>query len=277
MSEQFHIPIAKHLEDKDNLHEGRDAELVPGQEHLAENMAEAIYQHAIEHEFEVLVFCISTKKRAQQTAELVEEKLSQKEHKFRIISTTENDLREIDQGTFVLPPDYKEGDEFAGLKMAGKIFSAETFNVEDSTQDNLNYHYGDPLLQTDGTYKYPELAEHFSSYGESYKEVMLRFYKQVIKLSENMDRFGDKVMPVIFTHGQPHQIFSNLSEVAEKIEKEGVTFEAGQLPRLCWDLYREKKKEKIPFGQIAFVSIEHICNPSVIALLRREIDFWEQH
>lgn len=30
MSEKIHIPIAKHLEDQDNLLENRDAGLVPG-------------------------------------------------------------------------------------------------------------------------------------------------------------------------------------------------------------------------------------------------------
>jgi len=65
MREKFEIPIAKHLEDEDDLFQNRDAGIIPNQEHLAESMADSIYKHAIEHNFKILLFCISPKKRAQ--------------------------------------------------------------------------------------------------------------------------------------------------------------------------------------------------------------------
>jgi broad specificity phosphatase PhoE len=96
MSEKIHIPIAKHLEDQDDLLENRDAGLVPGQEQRASDMAESIYEHAISHEFKILLFCISPKKRAMETAELVKKNLADKEIQLPIIS-------EIGvKGTFVL-------------------------------------------------------------------------------------------------------------------------------------------------------------------------------
>ena len=277
MNERFHIPIAKHLEDQDNLLCGRDAELVPGQEHLAEDMADDIYEHAILHGFEVLIFCVSPKKRAIETAELVRKSLADKPTQLKVVVEIDENLREIDQGRFILPSEYEQGDEFAGLKIAGKIFSSETFDSGDPSKDNLDYRYGDPLLQKDGTYKYPELKDYFSEPGESYKDVLLRFYSQVIKLSENMERFGDSMEPVIFTHGQPHQIFMNLAEVADKIETEGFSFETGELPHICWDLYKAKKQGAIPFGQIAFVSIEHVCKSHMIEIIKKEIEYLENH
>ena len=102
--------------------------------------------------------------------------------------------------------------------------------------------------------------------------MLLRLYGQIIKLSENMKKLEDRAEPVIFTHGQPHQIFTNLSEVAEMIEKDGFTFETGKLPRVCWDLYKASRKGVVPFGQMVFVSIEHICNPRMIELLKREME-----
>ena len=273
MSEKLNIPIAKHLEDKDDLLQGRDAELVAGQEHLAVNIADAIYNHAISNNFKILVFCISPKKRSVETAKLVENNLASRQLKLNIVSEIDPNLREIEQGKFILPEDYKPGDSFIGLKVAGKIFSTETFNLNDSSRDNLDYHFGDPLLQENGTYKYPELRKYFSEPGESYRDVLVRFYSQVIKLSKNLERFSDKIEPVIFTHGQPHQIFTNLSEVAEKIETENFTFEVGSLPRICWDLYQTKRKGVIPFGEIAFVSIEHICKPKIIELLKKEVTY----
>lgn len=145
------------------------------------------------------------------------------------------------------------------------------------TFSNLDYRFGDPLLQDDGTFKYPELNDYFSEPGESYRNILLRLYGQVVKLSENMERFGDKVRPVIFTHGQPYQIFRDLAEVAEKIEAEGLTFSAGQLRRICQNLYmdRIKREGTIPPGSLDLVSIEHVCSPKIIALLKREISYLE--
>lgn len=107
--------------------------------------------------------------------------------------------------------------------------------------------------------------------------MLLRFYSQVIKLSENLERFKDKVEPVIFTHGQPHQIFKNLSEVAEKVQNEGLSFETGELPRICWNLYQENKRGVIPFGEITFVSIEHACNEKMIDILKKEIEHLQKN
>jgi len=184
-------------------------------------------------------------------------------------------LREIDQGKFILPEGYVAGEHFPGLKIAGRIFSTETFSDENPQKDNLDYHFGDPLLQEDGTYKYPGLKEYFDDSGESYKDVLLRFYTQVIKLSENLERFKDKVEPVIFTHGQPHQIFTNLSEIANMIDKENFTFEPGSLPRVCWDLYKKNRKGVVPFGEMAFVSIEQLCKPKMVDLLKKEVEVLE--
>lgn len=277
MNEKFNIPIAKHLEDEDDLFKKRDAELIPGQDSLALNMANSIYEHAIAHNFKILLFCISPKKRAKETSDMVRKILENKPIKLNIITEIDPNLREIDQGEFVLPDTYKARDHFEGLKKASKIFSIETFDSKDHAKDNLNYHFGDPLLQKDGTYKYPELKEYFNKEGESYKEVLLRFYNQVIKFSENMERFKDKVEPVIFTHGQPHQIFTNLAQVAEKVYKEDFYFEVGELPRICWNLYKEKRQGVIPFGQIAFVSIKHVCNHKMIDILKREIEYLKCH
>ncbi len=273
MNEKFEIPIVKHLEDEDNLEKNRDAGLVSGQENLALNISNIIYDHAIKENYQILLFCVSPKKRAIETSKLVMEQLNLKPTKLRVVLDIDNNLREIDQGSFNLPDDYKPGDLFEGLKIASKIFSERTFNPNNPTLDDLNYHFGDPVLQNDGTYEYPELKKYFEKPGESYKEILLRFYSQVIKLSMNIDRFKGSIEPIIFTHGQPHQIFTNLSEVAEKINNEGFTFELGSLPRICWDLYKKKKRGVVSFGQTSFVSIENITNQKMIKILEDEIDY----
>lgn len=273
MGEKFHIPIAKHLEDQDDLIQGRDASLVPGQEILARNIAEEICNHAEENDFRILYFAVSPKKRAIETSEMVKDNILSKVDHPKIIYKTDHNLREIDQGDFILPNNYKPGDHYPGLKMAGKIFSSETFNSDGPAKDNLDYHFGDALPKAGGGYKFPELAEYFSRPGESYKEVLLRFYSCVVSLSESMERFAEKTLPVIFTHGQPHQIFKNLAEIAERVKNDNFTFKPGELPRICWDLYQERRQGVVPFGKIDFVSIEHITNPKMIGMLKKEIDW----
>ncbi len=278
MNEKMRIHVAKHLHDRDDLErEGRDAGLVAGQEHLAANMADEVYRHAVEGGFNTLVFCASTKTRTIETAQMVEHSLRDKPIKLHIILETDPNLREIDQGAFILPPGYKAGDSFEGLKIAWKIFSAETFNERDPSKDNLDYHFGDPLRQEDGTFKYPELNNYFSERGESYRDILLRLYAQVVKLSDNMQRFGDKVRPVVFTHGQPYQIFRDLAEAADKVETEGLTFSPGGLARICQTLYmdRVRREGTIPPGKLDLVAIEHVCNPKMIELLRREMTYLE--
>lgn len=122
--------------------------------------------------------------------------------------------------------------------------------------------------------KYPELEKYFTSYGESYRDVLLRFYNQVIRLSEKIVKLDKKGVGVaIFTHGQPHQIFTDLSIIAEKIKRKDFVLKKGDLPRTCWNLYCERRKGIIPFGEVVYISIEHLYDKKIIDILKREVVF----
>jgi len=66
-----------------------------------------------------------------------------------------------------------------------------------------------------------------------------------------------------------------LEKLAERIVKEGYTFEEGKLPSICRDLYQPRTQGVDPYGQIDFVSIENVCKPEIIELLKKEIDHLE--
>ncbi len=265
------IPIVKHLEDIDDLTISRDTGIIPGQKNLARKLADEIYKYSLENEYKKLIFTISSKKRAIETAKFVRDILLKKKSQIKIIFNIDENLREIDQGNFVLPSDYEAGDYFNGLKIAGKVFSKEIFLEE----DNLTYQFGD-FSTKDTENKYPELKQYFRSYGESYKDILLRFYNQAIKLSNNIRKLNNKnIGIVVFTHGQPHQIFTDLSLVTEKIKNDGYVLKKGDLPRTCWNLYKARKKGVIPFGEITYVSVENIYDENMIKLLKREIKFLE--
>ncbi len=279
MSEKPHAFVAKHLHDRDDLQkEGRDSGLIPGQENLAAEMATKLYEHATEKGYKALIFCVSTKKRTKETAEMVRDSLRNRPSKLHVLIEEDADLREMDQGTFALPAGYKAGDSFDGLTLAWKALSAETFNADDPSKDNLDYHFGDPLRQADGTFKYPELDAYFSGYGESYRDILLRLYSCVIKLSENKERYGDRMLPVIFTHGQPYQVFRDLAEVADMIKNQGFKLAPGELPRVCQSVYKARvaREGTIPPGKVDPVSIEYADDPDVISILKQEMVLLEQ-
>ncbi len=271
MNEILKIPIAEHLEDTDDLSAGRDTELIPGQEALAEEMASEIYEHAMATNLSGLLFCVSPRKRAMETAMLVRRCLDNKPVKLKVVFEVDHNLREIDQGQLILPIDYKAGDEFQGLVLARQIFSSEVRNPDDPAKDNLSYHFGDPLLCEDGSYKYPELQEYFTEPGESFKEILIRYFSQVVKFSENLDRFSGRTQPVVFTHGQVRQFFVILEQLAERMIKEGYTFNVGALPKLCRDLYKPRVQGTEPYGRIDFVNVEEACRPEIIEILKQEI------
>lgn len=267
------IPIVKHLQDKDDLTQGRDAELIAGQEEECQQIATSLLEIVAQKHYRVLILFVSPKRRAQQTAEMVMEQIKSQEPNLKIITKTESNLREIDQGTFTLPESYSPGDTYEGLKIGGRIFTSETFNTANPNNDNILYKFGDPVLLDDGTYKYPELVRYFSKSGESYRDVFVRFCEQIIVLSQNLDRYHDKVLPVIFTHGQPHQIFNDLSEVAGKIEVENLEIPTGGLPRICWDLYQQRRTGLVAYGQVDSVAAEYIYNQKMILALQREVGY----
>ncbi|MBI3633307.1 MAG: hypothetical protein HY226_03385, partial [Candidatus Vogelbacteria bacterium] len=176
----------------------------------------------------------------------------------------------IDQGKFILPADYKIGGQFLGLELANKIFSKEVFG---SASGNLLYKFGDPVLQSDGTYKYPELVPYFESYGESNRDLLLRLYDLVIRTSKKMDKFGAKTKVVVVTHAQLYQIFRDLSTVAEMVTNGGLDLQEGELPKLCWELYSKRFKNEKPTYGVNYISIENLFDPKVVELLNREIEY----
>ncbi len=275
MAERVKIPIVRHLTDQDDLTQGRDAGLQAGQEAQVNVITETLTEEILKGDYRIILFLTSPKKRSVETASLVNESVTLRISNIHILQKSIKDLREIDQGSFILPADYKPGDALEGFALAGHVFFHETFSPVQPSLDNLRYRYGDALLQSDGAYKYPELKQFFKSPGESYRDVQLRVYRQILILAQNLDRYGTHVKPVIFTHGQPLQIFKDLQIVSEEILERGFSFDTGQLARICWDMYNERKPRKRNFGQVEFVSPQNLTHPEIISLLREEISFLE--
>ncbi len=267
------IPIFRHLEDEDNLLENRDGPVMEGQESFAEQLANQIYTEYLTDECEALFIICSAKRRSLETADMISSFLKKMSPDLRIVITQDSSLREIDQGKVILPADYVIGDTFEGLQLAGKIFFKEVFGGDkEGGHDNYSYRYSDPLLQVDGTYKYPELKEFFSEPGESYSDILIRLYEQIIAFSKKADRFNDKIKFVICAHGQTSQIFQDLVEAANLKKETAIDIKQGELPRLCWELFKRRTKQRLELGEFDFISIEHLFNNEMIEILEKEVE-----
>ena len=275
--ENFKIPIVRHFDEIDDLSDGiRDQELLPNQKEKARNIAEVISAELEKDSQEAVFFVTSTRKRTIQTADLIIEALKNINPDIKTFKTEEEDLSAIREGEFILPEGYSPGDYFIGLEVAADAFSNEVHAEERGLEkDNYLYRHGDPLLQEDGSYKYPELLEYFKSSGENYKEVLLRIYRLIIKTHKKSHKLTKNTKVALLTHGQPAQIFKDLNAVAVKIKSGLVTVEAGQLASLCWKEYQNRdESERVP-GQTDVVTIEYLQDEDLIQVLQSEVDYLE--
>ncbi|KKS38299.1 MAG: hypothetical protein A3G49_06235 [Candidatus Sungbacteria bacterium RIFCSPLOWO2_12_FULL_41_11] len=267
---ETYIPVIRHFEDIDDLlNFGRDGNLVPGQESKAVLIAQDIYTEAKKEGKGAVMFICSNKKRAIQTADLIVGELRKVDDKLKLRIVAEKNLDAIQQGKPILPPDYKPGDKFIGFDLANKIFTKEVFAFDDG---NHLYKFGDPVLQDDGSYKYPELVPYFESYGESNRDLLLRIYDLIVRIYEKLDKLNSKTEVVVVTHAQLYQIFRDLNMVANMVKNEELELVTGELPKLCWNLYSERFKNEKPTYGINYISIENLRDPEMIGLLKKEIE-----
>lgn len=265
------IPVMRHFDDIDNLFNfGRDGDLIPGQEDKATLIAQDIYNEIKKEDKSAAMFICSSKKRAIQTAGLIIDQLREIDGKLKLRVVAEENLVAMQQGKFLLPPDYKPGDVFIGIDLANKAFAEETFAPDNS---NYLYKFGDPVLQDDGSYKHPELVPYFENYGESNRDFLLRIYDLIIRTSNKIDKLNSKTKAVVITHAQLYQVFTDLSTVANMIKNEGLNLKIGELPEMCWSLYSERIKNEKPTYGINFIPIENLYDSEIIELLKREIEY----
>ena len=78
---------------------------------------------------------------------------------------------------------------------------------------------------------------------------------------------------VVITHSQLYQIFRNMRSVAQKIKNNELEFHTGELPRLCWKVYKEKSKDNQPTYKDYFIPIEDLCDPKIVELLKKELEY----
>ena len=265
------IIIARHLRDRDELStHGLDSGLLPDQERGSERIAEEILKHCNEARLNNILIFSSIKQRALETAKQIEGYLSQNNSDIGVEIREEPSLRELDQGKVVLPEGFKDGDTFKPLHDAWDVFYEETF-----TKNNLLYKFGDPMMGGDNSAKYENLRGHFSSYGESYAQFIMRIYDSLVSISKELN-FSEKPFgPVLVLHGAAFSIVRDLADIGRDIDRsmlKNIPF--GTLVRRGWDEYQKNKAtRKDPgFGEMEVVDVTSLMKPEIIEIVAIESD-----
>ncbi len=264
--------FAGHLEEIDDLKQfKRDAPIQLNSENLVvlDQIVEELEKKIVAEKSKALILVTSPKIRSIQTCQHIAEGLKKKlGNLFKIRFSIESGLDAANQGDFILPEEYKAGDFFYGLNIASKIFIDEAVGEK----KNLNYKFGDPIKLNDGTYKYPDLARYFVTYGETYGQALARVLQSVIKASEKVDKFRRNTEVSIIAHGFTFHILRGLSILAKKVRVENLQVKPGELAIKLWEIYQQYpiSLKTTPFSNIDFSDLN---NQTLVQILKDEVVF----
>ena len=261
--------VIRHLEDINDLSNGRDSSLEGGQEREIERISETLYSDFKLSGCKAIFLNSSSKKRAYETANLIKGAVIKNHPEAKIYVNPDDGLTDLDHGEYKLPDGYKIGDHLKVFEEAWKIFTDETFNKK-----NIDYKFGESYFESGGIKKYSNLSDFFIRPGESYREICIRLYASILSFYENRERLEqNEIKLYVVTHSLPFGIFRSMIGLAQQYENGRLDFKKGELINLCWEYYNSGKLGISSYGQISDVPNEILNNSNFISILKAERDF----
>lgn len=204
------ITVIRHFEDEDDLRYRLDSPLKKGQE---EQVVIATRKN-IPASSNVYMLT-SPKRRAIETAKIIANELlsGRTTVKLEIV----DDLREQDQGEFILPNKYRPGDRFHPLTKAWEKYWQNTFDLGDTR------------------YRFGSGQSEFIRLGECYEEWSLRICRSVKRIYSDRINLSGNVLLAVVTHGAPQTVMLQIHDICSSGDFK--TLRTGTLFRECWDRY----------------------------------------
>ncbi len=262
-----------HLQEKNDLKKWeRDAPLANTEKNKEDlnKIVDAITLKVKESGKKAVMFISSPKIRAKETAGLAGTEIKKRlGENIKIRYSIDENLKPNEQGKFILPEGYNSGSFFEGLNIASKIFIKESL---EQSHKNLHYRFGDPVILSNGSYKYPELAKYFKVSGETYAESLIRIFSSVIQMSQKVNKLNSSVEVVIISHGFNFHILKGLSILSEQIKKGEMIINTGEIANKIWEIY---KNNTTNFKSLAYLPIDitNLGDKELIKFLSREIEY----
>ncbi len=268
--------FAGHVDEIDDLRKyRRDAPLKDSEKNCIDlsKISNAIISKMRQSGKKAVIFITSPRIRAKETAVLVALAIKkQLGEEIKIRYSTDEKLKLTEQGEFILPKDYIPGEFFEGLKIASEIFLKESIN---NLNQNLHYQFGDPVIQQDGSFKYPELAELFIKSGETYAQSLSRIFLSVIEMGYKIHKINSSYTEVVLiAHGFTYHILRGLVVLGEQIKQKNININTGELANILWEIYskREGELRDIAYAPLDITNLE---DEELLELLKKEIKFLE--
>lgn len=272
--------VVRHLEEVGDLRDPEDQplkRLEAKDTELTRRNAQEIIQNTETQGLHKIMIVSSPTTRACETAEEFRKAINEIAPNLPAGIRRDGRFAEPDQGDLILPSDYKVGDRVEALPSAWAAFWAETFTGSIEGYKNANYRFGDPVGFGEGQVKYPELANCFSRFGESYREVCLRSFDGIREYFENNEKVKAAGINVVLVgHTAIVGILTGLEMVLEHIQDGSYVLVTGDLMRASrLEFVRLRMTNKIPqitFGEMRSFSAKGV-DEAMLDLLRAEIKF----
>ncbi len=272
------VLFSRHLDEIDDLETyGRDAPLVDTVKNREkiEVVSRILYEKTLRGRKKALMFVVSPRIRAQQTARLLAENVRKNGAcMIKVRFSVNENLKATEQGEFILPKGYKPGLVFQGLKLAHEIFNCETHGSDCiGGVDNIDYKFGDPVQLPCGKYKYPELTRYFLKYGDSYRESLVRLYSTILEASKKYKKMLQNTEVVIVAHGQTYHVVRGLLQVGKMIKSNKIKFGKGDSVRLLWNVYKSCGDDQKVTGVAGLLDFSSLGDKDLMCILKEEIEF----
>ncbi len=185
------LVLVRHLEDEPYISDTRDSHILDSEKHKASSIIMDISRILEEQSYANVQLYTSPLLRSLETSEIVSAGLQ--ELSIQVMTHSDNALSSMGHGRLsgeITLPEERRITE----KIAKRIYMVETFD-----NSNPYYRYGDPITDSNGVPKYPELIGKFEEFGECQIEMSFRIYKFMIGLVEREVELENSLI-VLVTH-----------------------------------------------------------------------------
>jgi broad specificity phosphatase PhoE len=202
------VLLFRHFEDyqeDDNYRDGSIKELDKSQEIL---IVDSLMNALIERDINSIVFLASPQRRVRESIELVSSRLDER-MPINTYLVEEDRIRPIDHGEYIK---LQDEDMKVAERNAWDAFVEQTFTLR-----NMLYRHGDPMIDQNGSARYPELVGRFKTHGENQLDFTIRTYSFILDVLETYNSCTNKnEMVVIGSHMAPLMRLAEIAKLSQR-------------------------------------------------------------
>lgn len=222
------VKMLRHLEEENTFQNGvRDGRILDSEKYRIEShYAPDIVNAARRKNIGDVRLISSTTRRTLDTAAMIKGSIEERSD-MHVLIETDPRIKALQHGQYYAGIDA----DHSSVKRAQAIYIRETFGLS-----NPWYRHGDPLLQKNGKYRYPELVDIFQQPGENQVEVSIRLYASILDLLKRKGEMKNELF-VLSTHYVVLSRLLSLQYIAGCVQSDQLRQrKVGKLYQMEWDV-----------------------------------------